>query len=51
MFVAGGSCIQLKGINYYGAGQKSIRPYWRNYFQETDALVRSYMKVYRSNSC
>jgi len=21
-------------------GQKSIRPYWRNYFDQTDALVR-----------
>ena len=23
------------------AGQKSIRPYWRNYFEQTDALVIS----------
>lgn len=22
-----------------GAGQKAIRPYWRNYFDQTDALV------------
>ena len=22
-------------------GQKTIRPYWRNYFQHTDALVSS----------
>ena len=23
----------------WGAGQKAIRPYWRNYFDQTDALV------------
>lgn len=24
----------------YFVGQKSIRPYWRNYYDQTDALVR-----------
>ena len=23
-------------------GQKSIRPYWRNYFDQTDALVKTF---------
>jgi hypothetical protein len=26
------------------AGQKSIRPYWRNYFDQTDALVSTQPK-------
>jgi GTPase SAR1 family protein len=24
-------------------GQKSIRPYWRNYFDQTDALVHAFL--------
>ena len=27
-------------INFLWTGQKSIRPYWRNYFDTTDAIVR-----------
>lgn len=26
-------------------GQKSIRPYWRNYYDQTDALVRAIFNI------
>ena len=29
-------------------GQKSIRPYWRNYYDQTDALVRSSIQILAS---
>ena len=28
---------QIEFLGYYG--QKSIRPFWRNYYEETDAIV------------
>jgi GTPase SAR1 family protein len=41
--------FQIKQIDYQGlkvvmwdvGGQKSIRPYWKNYFQAVDAIVSS----------
>ena len=31
-------------------GQKSIRPYWRNYFDQTDALVRRKNVMYHEHT-
>jgi ADP-ribosylation factor-like protein 3 len=32
-------------------GQKAIRPYWRNYFDQTDALVSKLMWSWSSGVC
>jgi ADP-ribosylation factor-like protein 2 len=37
---AGGYCSTLYQLNFWDVGgQKSIRAYWRNYFEQTDGLI------------